>query len=110
MLPTDIAIDSLAFDGGLSVTLNQKRAGTINLVSVRNATSGPLTNRQIRGLGELNLTGTERNWSLDAADVGPAGIQPGDVIDDGADRWTVASADLATLGNRWRCVTRKQTR
>ncbi len=110
MFPSDISTDSLAFDGGSPVTLNQKRAGTVNLVSVRNATNGPLTNRQIQALGGLNLTGTERNWSLDAADVGPAGVQPGDVIDDGANRWTVASADLATLGNRWRCVsTRKQT-
>ena len=108
MFPTDISADSLAFDGGLAVTLVQKRSGTINLVSVRNATSGPLTHRQIQALGGLNLAGTERNWSLDAADVGPAGVQPGDVIDDGSNRWTIASADLATLGNRWRCVTRMQ--
>ena len=109
MLQTDISADSLAFDGGLAVTLNQKRAGTVNSVSVRNATSGPLTNRQIQALGGLGLAGAERNWSLDAADVGPAGVQPGDVIDDGTDRWTVQSADLASLGNRWRCVSRKQT-
>ena len=109
MLQTDISADSLAFDGGLAVTLNQKRAGTVNPVSVRNATSGPLTNRQIQALGGLSLAGAERNWSLDAADVGQAGVQPGDVIDDGTDRWTVQSADLATLGNRWRCVSRKQT-
>jgi len=109
MFPSDISTDSLTFDGGLAVTLNQKRAGTVNLISVRNATNGPLTNRQIQALGGLNLTGTERNWSLDAADVGPSGVQPGDVLDDGTNRWTVASADLATLGNRWRCVTRKQT-
>ena len=109
MFQTDIATDSLAFDGGWPVTLNQKRAGTVNLVSVRNATNGPLTNRQIQALGDLGLTGTERNWSLDAADVGPAGVQPGDVIDDGANLWSVVSADLATLGNRWRCVSRKQT-
>ena len=106
--PADIAADSLAFDGGQSVTLNQKRAGTITPVSVRNATSGPLTNRQIEALGEMGIVGTERNWSLVASDVGPAGVQPGDVLDDGANRWTVLSADLATLGNRWRCVTRRQ--
>ncbi len=109
MFQTDIITDSLTFDGGLPVTLMQKRAGTVNLVSVRNATNGPLTNRQIQALGSVSLTGTERSWSLDAADVGPGGVQPGDVIDDGANRWAVATADLATLGNRWRCATRKQT-
>ena len=31
MFPTDIATDSLAFDGGLAVTLNQRRSGTVNL-------------------------------------------------------------------------------
>jgi len=108
MFPSDISSDSLAFDGGVPVTLNQKRAGTVNLISVRNATNGPLTNRQIQALGSVSLTGTERNWSLDAADVGPDGVQPGDVIDDGSNRWTVATADLATLGSRWRCATRKQ--
>src|SRR6478752_1707197 len=99
MFPSEITPDSLTFDGGLPVTLNQKRSGTVNLISIRNATNGPLTNRQVQALGSVNLTGTERNWSLDAADVGPAGVQPGDVIDDGTSRWTVATADLATLGN-----------
>jgi hypothetical protein len=105
---TDIATDSLAFDGGTIVTLVQKRAGMGNPASVRNATSGPLTNRQLETLGAVGLVGSERNWSLNAADVGPAGVQPGDVIDDGANRWSVLTADLATLGNRWRCVTRLQ--
>jgi hypothetical protein len=105
---TDIAADSLVFDGGNSVTLLQKRAGTVNPVAVRNATSGPLTNRQLDSPGAPGLIGSERNWSLNAADVGPAGVQPGDVIDDGASRWTVLAADQATLGNRWRCVTRLQ--
>ena len=108
MFSTDIAADSLAFDGGLSVTLNQKRAGVVTPVSVRNATSGPLTNRQLEALGGVGIVGTERNWSLAASDVGLAGVQPGDVLDDGTNRWTVLSADLATLGNRWRCVTRRQ--
>jgi hypothetical protein len=105
---SDIAADSLAFDEGQPITLNQNRAGTVTPVSVRNATSGPLTNRQIEALGSVGIVGTERNWSLAAGDVGPAGVQPGDVIDDGAHRWTVLSADLATLGSRWRCVTRRQ--
>ncbi len=109
MFPTDITTDSLAFDGGLPVTLIQKRAGMVNPVSIRNATNGPLTNRQIEALGKVNLTGTERSWSLNTADVGPAGAQPGDIIDDGTSRWTVALAELATLGNRWKCATRKQT-
>jgi len=108
MFSTDIAGDSLSFDVGQSVTLNQKRAGVVTPVSVRNATSGPLTNRQIEALGGVGIVGTERNWSLPAVDVGPAGVQPGDSVDDGTSRWTVVSADLATLGNRWRCVTRKQ--
>src|SRR5579862_2479820 len=108
MLPTDITNDSLAFDGGAAVTLLQKRAGTLNSVAVRNATSGPLANRQIEALGGVSLSGGERNWSLNAADVGPAGIQPGDVIDDGTNRRTILSADLATLANRWRCVARMQ--
>jgi hypothetical protein len=108
MQATDIAADALAFDGGASVTLNQKRAGTVTPVTVRNATSGPLTSRPRDALGAVGVVGTERQWSLNAADVGPAGVQPGDAIDDGTTRWTVLSADLATLGTRWRCVTRKQ--
>jgi len=108
MFSTDIAGDSLTFDGGQPVTLNQKRAGTVTPVSVRNATSSPLTTRQIEALGGVGIVGTERNWSLAASDVGSAGVQPGDVLDDGANRWTVVTADLATLGNRWRCVTRRQ--
>ncbi len=108
MLPADIAADALAFDGGASVTLNQKRAGTVTAVTVRNATSGPLSSGQREALGAVGVVGTERQWSLNAADVGPAGVQPGDAIDDGASRWTVLSADLATLGTRWRCVTRRQ--
>jgi hypothetical protein len=108
MFATDIAGDSLLFDGGLTVTLSQKRAGTVTPVTVRNATSGPLTTKQREALGNVGLVGTERQWSLNAADVGGAGAVPGDVIDDGTARWTVLSADLATLGARWCCVTRKQ--
>jgi hypothetical protein len=108
MFPTDIAPDSLGFDGGQTVTLNQKRAGAVTPVSVRNATSGPLSRRQKETIGGFGLIGGERNWSLSAADVGGSGVQPGDVIDDGTNRWTILSADLATLGNRWRCVTRQQ--
>jgi hypothetical protein len=108
MFPTDIAADSLGFDGGIAVTLHQKRVGSITPVAVRNATSGPPGNRPIESLGGLGLVGTERNWSLNAADVGSAGVQPGDFIDDGTNRWTIVSADLATLGNRWCCVTRQQ--
>lgn len=104
---TDIASDSLTFDGGLPISLLQKRAGMVNCVTVRNAMQGPLTNRQIEALG-AGLVGAERCWSLAAVDVGPSGVEPGDVIDDGANRWTVLSADLATLRNRWRCVTRRQ--
>lgn len=104
---TDMASDSLTFDGGLTIDLLQKRAGTVCRISVRNALQGPLTNRQIEALG-TGLVGAERSWSLDATDVGPPGVQPGDVIYDGANRWTVLSADLATLRNRWRCVTRRQ--
>jgi hypothetical protein len=105
---SDIAADSLAFDGGIAVMLLQKRAGMVNSVSVKNATNGPLTTRQIESSGALGLVGSERNWSLNAADVGPAGVQPGDVIDDGAQRWSIVAADLATLSNRWRCVARLQ--
>jgi hypothetical protein len=108
MFSTDIAPDALAFDGGASVTLIQKRAGTVTPVTVRSATSGPLTSRQREALGAVGVAGTERQWSLNAADVGSAGVQPGDAIDDGTSRWTVVSAELATLGTRWRCVTRKQ--
>ena len=38
----DIATDSLTFDGGQAVTLNQKRAGAVNSITVRNATSRQL--------------------------------------------------------------------
>ncbi|MGE5192812.1 MAG: hypothetical protein ACM3U2_09935 [Deltaproteobacteria bacterium] len=108
MFSTDIAGDSLVFDGGIAVTLNQKRAGVVTPVTVRSAASGPLTSRQREALGAAGIVGTERQWSLNAADVGSAGVQPGDSIDDGTSRWTVLSAELATLGARWRCVTRKQ--
>ena len=108
MLATDIAADSLSFDGGLTVTLNQKRAGVVTPVTVRNATASPVGRRQSESLGGVGLVGGERNWSLNAVDVGAAGVQPGDMIDDGTNHWTVLSADLATLGNRWRCVTRQQ--
>ena len=104
----DIATDSLTFDGGQAVTLNQKRAGAVNSITVRNATTRPLANRPTSALGGVGLIGSERRWCLNAADVGPAGILPGDVIDDGTNRWTVVSADLATLGNRWQCSTRQQ--
>jgi hypothetical protein len=108
MLSTDIAGDSLLFDGGITITLNQKRAGTVTPVTVRNATSGPLTIEQRQSLGNVGLVGTERDWSLNASDVGAAGVQPGDFLDDGTARWTILSANLATLGARWRCVTRRQ--
>src|SRR5438045_1928790 len=84
---SDIAGDSVLFDGGLAVTLTQKRAGTVTLVTVRNATSGPLTSRQIKALGGVGMIGTERTWSLAATDVGSAGVQPGDSLDDGTNRW-----------------------
>ena len=108
MQSTDIAADSLIFDGGISVTLNQKRAGTVTPLAVRNATSGPLTSRQLEALGGVGVVGAGRQWSLNAADVGSAGVQPGDSIADGTSRWTVLSAELATLGTRWSCITRKQ--
>jgi hypothetical protein len=100
--------DPLIFDGGQLVTLFQKRAGTVITVTVRNATSGPLTNQQMASLGGLNLLGTERRWSLNADDVGPSGILPGDSLDDGANRWTILIATLATLSTRWRCIARLQ--
>jgi|SRR5579872_2728916 len=106
--PTDIATDSAAFDGAIPVTLNQKRSGMVNAVSVSSATTGPLTNGQIEAAGGLELGGTERNFSLDALDVGPGGVQPGDTLDDGTNRWTILSATLATLGARWKCVARMQ--
>jgi hypothetical protein len=107
MLSSDISADSLAFDSGGSVTLLQKRSGAVNTITVRNATNGPLANRPIEALGGVGLVGTERNWSLNAADVGPAGVQPGDTIDDGTTRWTVLSAVQATLASRWRCMARQ---
>lgn len=107
-LPNDISTDAATFDGAIPVTLNQRRAGMVNAVSGVGATTGPLTNRQSAALGGLGLVGGERNFSLDASRVGAAGVQPGDVIDDGTNRWTVLSAALATLGARWRCVARLQ--
>lgn len=108
MLSSDIATDSLAFDGGLTVTLNQKRGGTVTAVTVRVATAGPLNREQRLALGSVGIAGGERYWSMNAADVGNAGVQPGDVIDDGTNRWTVVAASLATLNTRWRCATRQQ--
>ena len=108
MLTSDLAPDPLLFDGGQTVTLLQKRAGTVNTVTVQNATFGPLSTRQVAALGALGLVGTERQWSLNAVDVGPAGVQPGDSLDDGVNRWTILTVSLATLGSRWRCVARMQ--
>jgi hypothetical protein len=108
MNSTDIATDSLTFDGGLTVSLIQKRGGTQTTVTIRVATAGPLNREQRLALGSVGLAGGERYWSLNAADVGSAGVQPGDVIDDGTTRWTVIAASLATLNTRWRCATRQQ--
>lgn len=108
MIPADLVTDPLAFDGGQPVTLLQKRAGGVSALAVRNATSGPVTNRERQALGAVGLVGTERQWSLNAADVGPAGVVPGDCLDDGTSLWTILTADLATLGSRWRCVARRQ--
>jgi hypothetical protein len=108
MQPSDLLADPLLFDGGQPVTLLQKRAGTVSAVVVRNAISGPLSTRQLSAPGSLGLVGTERNWSLNAADVGPAGVRTGDCLDDGACRWTIVAVSLASFGSRWRCVARLQ--
>ena len=108
MFTRDLQTDFALFDGGQTVSLLQRRAGTADSVTVRNATTGPLVARQFAALGELEITGAERSWSLNAADVGPAGVQPGDLIDDGVSRWLILQASQATLGARWRCITRQQ--
>jgi hypothetical protein len=101
-----IAPDILAFDGGLSVVLTQNRGGVAQQPKIRNVIQGPLTNRQINALGGIALTGKERNFSLNSVDVGKYGVEQGDIIDDGTNKWSVLMAELLTLGSRWRCAAR----
>ncbi|MBS0265645.1 MAG: hypothetical protein JSS02_27180 [Planctomycetes bacterium] len=105
---SELAADVLTFDGGRTVTLLQKRAGLIETVTVRGALSSPQSTRQGTSATSLGLVGTTTRWSLNALDVGLAGVSPGDVIDDGTGRWTVLAAVLTGLGSRWRCLTQAQ--
>jgi hypothetical protein len=105
MLTSDLQADGFLFDGGQTVTLLRRRPEGESTVTIRNATSGPVTTRLSE---ELGLTVAERSWSLNALDVGSAGVQPGDVVDDGVQRWTMLRVALETMGTRWHCATRRQ--
>lgn len=104
-LQANIAADCGFFDGVQTVTLIQRRAGTTANRTVNNVTSGALSKRQLQALGGVALTGREKSWSLNVAEVGASGVEPGDTITDAASAINnILTAELATLGTRWKCV------
>ena len=108
-LSDEIADDFLDFEGEpVPVTVEQIRpTGTVE-ATVRNATNGPLSRQQLAAMGG-GLVGKLRNWSLNAVDVGSAGIEVGDKLRPASgDVWKVVQSELKTLGTRWACVCQNQ--
>ena len=103
----DIATDFLGFDGTIPVTLIQNRGGQKQSLPIRAANQSPLTYSQIQALSGVSLNGKERNWNINATDVGAGGVSPGDQIDDGTNLWSVLLVTLKTLGVRWVCTCRQ---
>lgn len=103
----DIAGDYVIFDGGETVTLRQIRSTGGTNVSITNAINQPLSRRLLAALGNVNLDGQERAWSLNNTQVGSAGVVPGDKITDASSNlWAVIYSTRETLGTRWDCVCR----
>lgn len=105
----DIAGDYVIFDGGESVTLRQVRSTGGTNVSITNAINQPMTRRLLAALGNVNLDGQERVWSLNDTQVGSVGVAPGDKITDASSNlWEIIYVSRETLGERWDCVCRLQ--
>ena len=104
----DIAGDYAIFDGGETITLNQIRSDVRNPVTISNAIKQPLTRRQIQALGGVALHGDEQVWSFNNTQPVTLGVKAdNDTITDASDQtWTILSATLATIANRWDCVCR----
>lgn len=104
----DISADHAIFDFGETVTLTQIRSNGNSTATVLNAVNTPLVNSK-QGFGPVTVDGSERQWSLNATDVGAVGIQPQDRFTDAAgNAWRVLSAKLATGDARWMVDARKQ--
>lgn len=104
----NIAGDYAYFDGGESVELRQIRADGATSVTVANAVNNPMSRAGLT-LAGVDIVGDERQWSLNATQIGSLGVQVSDTFTDAAgDVWRVISASLRTLDTRWLVVARKQ--
>lgn len=103
-----IAADYTIFDFGETVSLRQIRPEGVTTVSVSNAINGPLTRSQASG-GILAIEGDDRSWSLNATQIGSAGVRVDDTFTDASgNRWRVVSCDLRSGDSRWFVTARKE--
>ena len=92
-----------------SISISAARACPVrNPVTISNAIKQPLTRRQIQALGGVALHGDEQVWSFNNTQPVTLGVKAdNDTITDASDQtWTILSATLATIANRWDCVCR----
>ena len=107
-MPVDISGDYAHFDGGETVELRQIRADGNTSVTISNAINSPLR-KSAQNFSGVDITGDERNWSINATQAGSVGVEPQDIIIDASGyRWRVLSADLRSMDTRWLCLCRKQ--
>ena len=103
-LAAAIADDMDLFDGLESVTLTHTVSGETDAVS--KALPRAVTTREAAA-SNGKYTASDVNWHLKASEVSSRPV-PGDTITDGdGDVWTVLDVQKATLGTRWRCITRQ---
>jgi len=104
---SSIATDLAHLDSMGPVTLRQARANGLAERLCAFALAAPVA-RAARPHAGVALVGDEQVWSLDAAEVGPDGVEPGDeIIEASGLVWKVAGAELAALRTRWRCACRR---
>ncbi len=90
-------------DGLEAVTLN--RRGSSADVSVTNALQRDVTTSEIAASDGQYTQGDVR-WHLPAAEVSATPKIGDNIVDAAGDYWAVLNVQLATLSNRWRCITR----
>src|SRR4051812_10545285 len=104
-LATDIASDYAGFDGVETVTLTPRATPGSPNTTVK-ALRGPVKRSEIYNLGgTLGLSTRSTAFSLFTASL--AGTEPidGDKITQGDGKvWIILSAELLTLGTRYRCL------